>query len=258
MIPAPHVNSEKKVVKRLSLTEVPRCEGLKVGVRKNGVKYTVRDDRSRYFKPQEWDQFIEKIKESKRTLFNTCLMTGGRIEEIMNIRVDDITMESKTIRLRVTKKKAAKAERVGKRREFQVGSRFIRELKDYIANNKLGPQDYLFVPTQEYNAIVGEKEKKKYMDGKIIAVYQAFKRGLKLSGIPDWYNFGLHNIRKTHGMWLKAVMPYARGLDMGEICMRLGHDFNTYIKHYGSPSVFTDRDINQVIYKLGDIYGLGK
>ena len=251
-----HTDKEKKVVKHLSLTSLPGFDGIKIGVRSNGVKYTVRDDRSRYFKPHEWIDFIKEIKDQKKLLFNMCFMTGGRIEEIMNIRVDDITFESRTIRLRVTKKKAAKGERIGKRREFKVGSRFIREIKDYITNNNLGTYDYLFVPTVEYNAIVGDNEKKIWIKRKIVTVFQMFKRGIKASGIPDWYQFSLHNIRKTHGMYLKAVMPYARGLDMGEICMRLGHDFNTYIKHYGSPSIFTDKEINMIRYMLGDIYGL--
>jgi integrase len=231
-------------------------EGVRVGVRANGRKYSVRDDRSRYFKPQEWTAFINKIKPDKRLVFNMCFNTGGRIEEVMNIRVDDVTIESNNIRLRITKKKAAKGERVGKRREFKVSTRFIKEIRDYIRDNRLGPTDYLFVPTNEYSVLNTEQERKAYMKKKIISVFQMFKRGVKAAGIPDWYNFSLHNIRKTHGMYLKSVKPFARGLDMEEICMRLGHDVNTYLKHYGSPSIFTEKEINQIMYMLGDIYGL--
>ena len=249
-------NTKKEII-RLSLKPHSSFDGVKVGIRKDGKTYSVRDDRSRYFKPQEWDQFIKQIKEDKQFLFETCLMTGGRIEEIMNIRVDDVTVESRTLRLRITKKKAAKGERIGKRREFKVSSRYIRSFKAYIKQNTLNQTDYLFIPTIEFNAIVEEAARKKYVKGKIIAVFQMFKRGMKNSGIIDWYAFSLHNIRKTHGMWLKACIPYSRGfLDMGEICMRLGHDFNTYIKHYGSPSVFSERDIQLIKDYLGDIYGL--
>jgi hypothetical protein len=50
-------------------------------------------------------------------------------------------------------------------------------------------------------------------------------------------------------MYLKAL-----GIDVGEICTRLGHDYNTYIQHYGSADVFSDRDIRQIKDLLGDLY----
>jgi hypothetical protein len=40
------------VITRLSLT--PLYEGVRIGVKKDGTKYSVRDDRSRYFFPEEW------------------------------------------------------------------------------------------------------------------------------------------------------------------------------------------------------------
>ena len=73
----------------------------------------------------------------------------------------------------------------------------------------------------------------------------------KLKGVvkDDW-NFGLHNIRKTHGNWLKAL-----DISAEEICTRLGHDFNTYLKHYGSPNIFDRKDKMLMIKILGDVYG---
>jgi len=41
--------------------------------------------------------------------------------------------------------------------------------------------------------------------------------------------FSLHNIRKTTGMWLKTVQRRGYDLDVSEICMRLGHDHNTFL-----------------------------
>jgi hypothetical protein len=57
-------------------------------------------------------------------------------------------------------------------------------------------------------------------------------------------------------MWLKALIIYSREITEGEICMRLGHDFNTFLKHYGSPSIFNDRDKQQMSKIMGSIYHL--
>jgi len=246
----------KKIKKpTLTLTPVPGMEGLKVGTKSDGTRYSVRDDRQRYFFPQEWIKFLEQIPDNKKTLFNTLLNTGGRIDEIMNVRVDDFNFENKSLTLRVTKKKAKLKEKIGKKRQFEVSSKFLKEIKNYIKENNLGEKDYLFLNTSEYEPL-DEKQKKYYAKKKIVAVSQMLKRSLQRAGIKDWYNFSLHNIRKTHGMYLKSVKLYARGLDMEEICLRLGHDVGTYLRHYGSPSIFTDKEIKMVINLLGDIYSL--
>ena len=75
------------------------------------------------------------------------------------------------------------------------------------------------------------------------------KRALVRAGIKDYYNFSLHNIRKTTGNWLKAL-----GVSAEEICLRLGHDFNTYLKHYGSATLFDRVDRIEMIKILGRIY----
>jgi hypothetical protein len=76
-----------------------------------------------------------------------------------------------------------------------------------------------------------------------------FRRKLIESKIKDPYNFSLHNIRKTHGNWLKAL-----GVPAEEICLRLGHDMNTYLKHYGSASLFSNMDIVQINKILEGLY----
>jgi len=82
-----------------------------------------------------------------------------------------------------------------------------------------------------------------------------FKRSLKKAGLNEW-EFSLHNIRKTTGMWLKTVQRRGSDLDVSEICMRLGHDHNTFLKHYGSPSIFTDQQRDKIVEILGDMYKL--
>ena len=220
---------EEQNRKHLTLTSV--CEGLKVGIKSDGKKYSVRDDRSRYFWPEEWERFISATKLSKQAVFEALINTGGRIEEVLHIKPKDFDWERNNLTLRVTKMKASKGERIGKPRTFQISSQFARKMRKHINDNKIGEEDFLFPVTKQ-------------------AVYQMLKRTLKKIGIKDWYNFSLHNIRKTHGNYLKAMDIKAE-----EICLRLGHDFNTYLKHYGSANLFDRKDKVLIIKILGDVYG---
>lgn len=226
--------------KRLSLKPVEGMEGLFKGIKANGTPYLVRKDRHRTFFPDEWLKFLESLKPNQTFIFETLLITGARIDECLHIRVKDFSWDRNYIKLFVTKSKASKGERKevgGASRSFVVSSQYIRKAKAYIKENNLKEEDKLFKYTKQ-------------------GVYQLFRRKLQEIGIKDWYNFSLHNIRKTNGMWLKTLIPYSREITEGEICNRLGHDFNTYLKHYASPSIFNERDKNMMIKILGDVYGL--
>jgi len=248
----------KEPKKRLSLTPVSGKNGLFIGTKSDGTPYSVRRDRHRYFFPEEWVKFLAAIKEEKRFLFETLVQTGARIEEGLNIRVRDYDIERNTVTLHVTKSKAKKGQTKeigGMPRGFGMSSQYMKLLKKHIYSHKLKYDDYLFVTPPEGFEGTDRETKKKFFAGNKVAVQQVFKRGLKKAGLVPW-EFSLHNIRKTHGMWLKASMPYSREITESEICMRLGHDMNTYIKHYGSPSRFNERDKNMILKLLGDVYGL--
>jgi len=227
----------KKHIERLSLTKI--SEGLKVGTRKNGTSYSVRDDRSRYFFPNEWTKFYNFIKKDKQPIFDCLINTGARIEEALNIRPKDFDFDRNNLTLAVTKIKAKKGESVGKRRSFTISSQFTKRMKKYINDRKISDESVLFSVSKQ-------------------SVWKMLRTKLKKLEVKDWYNFSLHNIRKTHGMWLKTLISRARQgeLDSDEICMRLGHDHNTYLKHYMSPSIFTDSDRDKMVNILGDVYGL--
>ena len=190
-----------------------------------------RDDRSRYFFPNEWSSFIKEISPQKRFVFETLLQTGGRIAEILQIKPSDIDSERNTLTLRVTKTRHALGERVGRRRTFIISKEFGFKLKKHISNNNLASDELIFK--------MGQK-----------SVYLLMRRALIRAGIKDYWNFSLHNIRKTTGNWLKAL-----GVPAEEICLRLGHDFNTYLKHYGSATIFDRDDRMQMIKILGNLYG---
>lgn len=222
-------NTQEPQKKSLSLERV--SEGLQVGIKKDGKKYSVRDDRSRYFFPEEWEKFFNSLREINRPLFDALINTGARIEEVLHIKPKDFDWERNNLTLRVTKMKAAKGERIGKPRTFSISSQFARRIRKYISDNKIQDDELLFKITSQ-------------------AAYQLLRRKLKELGFKDYYQFSLHNIRKTHGNYLKAM-----GIDSGEICYRLGHDLNTFIKHYGSANVFDRKDKIGMAKILGDVYG---
>ena len=220
----------KSKAKRLTLTRV--SEGIKVGIKKDGKPYTVRDDRSAYFFPERWIKFFVTIKEEKRPIFDVLINTGARIEEALNIKPEDFDWERNNLTLKVTKTKAAKGESVGRKRTFAISSQFARRMRRYIYYKKIQLGESLFPISKQ-------------------AVAQMFKRGLRKAEFQDWQQFSLHNIRKTHGNWLKALE-----ISSDEICLRLGHDHNTYLRHYGSASIFDRKDKLLMIRILGDVYGL--
>jgi integrase len=215
-------------------------EGIFTGIKSNGVSYTVRKDRHRYFFPNEWITFINKVKPSKQILFETLLQSGARIEEAINIRPKDFDFERSTLTLYVTKSKAAKGqtkEMGGNKRGFQVSNEFSRKMKKWIKDNDIKDDEKIFDVSRQ-------------------SAWRLMRRNLIAAGIKDYYNFSLHNIRKTSGMWLKTLIPFSREITEGEICMRLGHDMNTFLKHYGSPSIFNEKDKIAMMKILGDVYGL--
>ena len=229
----------KKKPERLSLRPVSGKEGLFYGIKSDGKRYTVRQDRHRYFFPDEWLNFLSVVNEDRRILFETLLQTGGRIEEVLNLKPSDFIWDNNSVKLRVTKSKAKKGESKilgGKQRSFGISSQYCRKLRKYIRDKRIKDDEYLFPITKQ-------------------AVFQMLKRGLRRAGLNEW-EFSIHNIRKTSGMWLKTVQRRGVDLDVSEICMRLGHDHNTFLKHYGSPSIFTDQQRDKIVDIMGDVYKL--
>ena len=234
--------------KSLSLTPVLDKEGMKIGIKSDGTKYSVRDYRNRYFFPDEWKKFFNKLNPKKSFIFEVLINTGSRIEESLCIKVRDIRFDRNYLTLYVTKIKSKKGETKPTPRDIIFSSEFGRKLKKYIKENKLKESDYLFISnSKEYPT---RSDLKKETKSKSVSISQMMKRALKKSGIKDYWNFSLHNIRKTHGMWLKSL-----DVKFEEICKRLGHDANTYLKHYGSADIFNRKDKLEMVKILGDVYG---
>lgn len=201
---------------------------LKSLMRSNNNPYTNRTNRDRFFYPNEWMKFFDALKKNQKLTFDVLINTGARINEARHIKVGDVDFERNTIILRVTKVKAKKGEKNPRPRTISISTQFSRKLKNYIKGKN----------NESYIGVLSTP-----------ASHLAMKGTLKRIGISDWYMFSIHNIRKTHGNWLKAL-----GIDGAEICTRLGHDYNTFLRAYGSPDIFSFKDKQDMRLILGDLY----
>jgi len=231
-------------------------EGLLIGKKKDGTNYTVRNDRRRYFFPDEWEKFIKVITDhTHKFFFITALHTGGRAMEILNLRYKDIKSDSNGNKVRFSIVKQRKAKKnffaTGKDREFFVASNFIKEYKSFTRGRTPNPNHFIFLNNlklpADYNTYDNLK-RKKYYQSKFVSYSGILKRKLKKAGIEDWYNFSLHNLRKTYGMWMRTF-----NLEQGELYYRLGHDQETYLAHYGSSSLFTDTHRIKIAKIFGEV-----
>ena len=229
-------------------------EGLKVGVRTNNTKYSVRTDRRRYFFPDEWKEFIDQIKNKEhRFFFITLIHTGARAMEALNLKYEDIDIERESINFKIVKQRKAKKHfySLGKSRSFFVASNFIKEYKTFIRGKVIKPDNYIFLNNQNlpkgYDTL-SNGDKKKYYICKFVSYSQLLRRKLKRTQIKDVYNFSLHNIRKTYGMWMRTFNK-----EMAELCYRMGHDIDTYMAHYGSSLIFTETERRKIGKILGDV-----
>jgi len=188
-------------------------------------------DINRFFFPNEWKKFIKALDKPRfknRMFYELQFNTGARFNEVLHLRPIDFDFERNNVRLWKTKTKAKKGEKVGKPRTISLSSQFSRRMKKFCKDKK--QDEYLFKVSQAgYN--------------------QLLKSKINNLGIKDWTNFSSHTLRKTHGMYLKAM-----GIDIAEICTRLGHDYDTYINHYGSADIFSEKDMTGIRDLLGDLY----
>lgn len=200
------------------------------GVRKDGKIYTVRDNRMDWFYPKDWVNVYNNIVGFKAKL--TCdllIRTGARINEIRNINQDDIDLERNNLRLRITKTKARKGEKRGKPRTLPMDQSFLKKLNKIFTDGQ-----FKILSTSAFNT--------------------SLKKACDKSGLQG-YKYSAHSIRKTHGNWLKILGNIGLlKVDATEICLRLGHDYNTYLSAYGSSSVLSNEDILIAKKILGDLY----
>ena len=218
--------------KKLDLKEVEGKE-LRVGTRSDGKTYSVRDHRQAWFNPEDWNKLLKVLKKKQIWTAEVLIQTGARINEARHIKLEDCDFERNTIKLRITKTKARKGERKGKPRTIPMDTKFMRRIKKHFEETKA---EYIGVlSTPAFNI--------------------GLKLGLTRANIKDPYLYSAHNIRKTHGNWLKIMGNLGlMKVDAMEICLRLGHDYNTFLKDYGSSGVLSNQDILLIKKIFVDLY----
>jgi integrase len=200
-----------------------------IKTRKDGKPLTIRHNRDRFLYPAEWDALYKVLNPRQKFVFEFLLHTGARINEARNVKVEDIDLKRRRLILRITKIKAKKGQTHPKPRTISFSTQMAKRLKKHIKGLKLKGDDYLGILSTPGANI-------------------ALKKGLQKAGVKDYYMVSVHNLRKTQGNWLKAM-----GIDAGEICSRLGHDYNTFLSNYASSDIFTYEEKQHIRHILGDL-----
>jgi len=218
-------------------------QGIFSGTKRNGIKYSVRGDRHRYFFPGEWENFIAQFDNQKhKLLFLTLVHTGARIMEALHLKPKNFDFDRETITFEVTKQRKAKKQflAVAKSRTFFVSPIYLKQVRSYINKTNLEPNQYLFLDNSkipsDYDSLPNT-QKKKYYSTEVTCYSALLKRKVKKAGIEDWFNFSLHNLRKTYAAYIRIY-----NLRQDEICYRMGHDMITFMTHYGSSLIFTPQE----------------
>jgi integrase len=211
-------------------TEMETEREVKVFERINGRKYTVRNNRDRYFFPDEWGKFFDNLKPKQKFTFSALINTGARINEIRNVKAEDCDFDRKRIILRVTKKKAARKEKSPRPRVIPISTQFAREAKKFVSDNNLQGSDTLRILSTS-------------------AANTAMKNALIKAGIKDYCMFSIHNIRKTLEVWLMSL-----GVDTLPLVAHMGHDVRTAAQNYVSPAIFDFKERDKMRMIIGDLY----
>lgn len=219
---------------------------------KNGKIYSFRVDTRRYFFPNEWNRFIKIITDDKhRLFFITLINTGARAMEALHLKPKNFDFERETVTFEIIKQRKAKKTfyATGISRTFFVSPEYLKEVKKYIREKNIEPNSYFFLnnatlpPNYEE---LSNLARRKYYSSSEVAYRALMRRKLKLCGIKDYKNFGLHAVRKTYGQYMRTC-----SIDLQDIVYRMGHDIATYISNYGSSLIFTDEEKLEIKKILG-------
>lgn len=200
-------------------------------IRKDGKPLRLKEDVNRFFFPDEYMKFEDKLKAKQKHSVRFLINTGARINEARNVVVDDVAFENKRITLRVTKAKAKKKETRGRVRNIPVSTQFIKYLNKYTKQNNLNKENtFNILSTPAMNI--------------------GMKKAATLANLKNPGDFSPHNLRKTLETWLMSL-----GVDGLALTAHFGHDMKTAAQHYVSPDVFTREEKQKIREIIGDLYG---
>jgi integrase len=198
----------------------------------NGKNYSVRNNRSRYLYPDEYmaiEDIPEINKKTKILNYKFLINTGARVDEVRNIKVQDIDFDRNSIIIRKTKVKNKDGS--PKIRIIPISDKFKKYLKKVVKDYNLSAQNYFPILTTAGLNI-------------------SLKKSAQKAGIPDWKMISVHNMRKTLETWLIAL-----DIDSLKITQHFGHSVAIATKHYVSPDTFTWEEKQQIRSIIGGLYG---
>jgi len=199
-------------------------------------KYYIKKDRKAFLYPKEWIEFFRRLNDRQQPYFKIVENTGGRINEIRHVTPNDIIERDGTYKMifRVTKVRAKKKETRPEIHTVLISKNCYDWLQRYIRTHKIKVNE----PIVQLSSVALNNAIKKNL-------IEMEEEGLLEKGKA--LDISSHNMRKTHGNWLKAIH-----VDIGEIANRLHHDINTMLHHYVSPTLFNDNDRVLIINELGE------
>lgn len=193
--------------------------------------YRLKINRNVFFKPELWNKFYKSLKEKQQPYFKIAIQTGGRIDEIRGLQVQHLCLDQNppTLIFYNTKIRAKLKETRPTPREIKISTELSHWLRRWIRKFKLKKEDTFF-------------------NSSTPAINKAIKTKLKKLGVTNYLDYSSHNIRKTHGNFLMSLNW--NGI---QICKRLGHDYDTLLKAYVSPDIFSEQDKEIMKEILGDL-----
>lgn len=196
--------------------------------RKDGKTYTIREDKLRFFFPDEWMAFYDQLKGRQKITFNFLINTGARINEIRNIKVGDVDKERNSIILKMTKSRNKDGSR--KIRVISISNQFKKFLNSVINKYGLSNDDFFPILSTPASNI-------------------AMQVALEKIGIKDKDNFSVHSVRKTLEAWLLSLE-----VDSLKVAKHMGHTLRVAEKYYVSPDTFSFDDKQMIKEIIGDLY----
>jgi len=181
--------------------------------------YRMKENKVRFFNPDEWEKFIYSTSDTWRFTFWFFLLTGVRYKEAKVIQIMDFDFPNRN--LFIKKPKGIDAGKV--QRTVNLSPYAVKFIRSYIHINNLKNTD-----TFKFQTIQG--------------VRQYMQRQLKAIGINDWRDFSVHNLRKTHENFMMSL-----DVPEGKLFRHMGHTMKTANQHYLSSAFIKDvKQLNKI------------
>lgn len=200
------------------------------GMRSKNLKYTVRNNRERIFSPKEWKIFYDALKPFQRFTFKFLLITGARINEARNVKVEDIDLKNNRLILRVTKRLKEHVSNKSHTRTLRISTELVKDIRARIKELELKEEDYIKILSTP-------------------AANICLKKTLNEVGIKDYQMFSIHNIRKTSENWALTL-----GVDSMKLSKRYGHNLITMYMHYSQSEAYSYEERDMIKDIFGDTF----